>query len=140
MLQRIQSIWLLLAATMSALSLKFSFFSGNKLNSETNVKEWIEYTAAQGSLNAILTIAICVATLVCIFMYKDRKRQLLINISILVVALLNIVLYFNASKTFTESNTDLTALVSLSIPVLLILSAIGIYKDEQLVKKADRLR
>ncbi|WP_295236050.1 DUF4293 family protein [Sediminibacterium sp.] len=140
MLQRIQSIWLLLAATMSALSLKFSFFSGNKLNPETNVKEWIEYTAAQGSLNAILTIAICVATLVCIFMYKDRKRQLLINISLLVVALLNIVLYFNASKTFTESNTDLTALVSLSIPVLLILSAIGIYKDEQLVKKADRLR
>ncbi|MEN9458003.1 MAG: hypothetical protein RL135_577 [Bacteroidota bacterium] len=140
MLQRIQSIWLLLAATMSALSLKFSFFSGNKLNPETNVKEWIEYTAAQGSLNAILTIAICVATLVCIFMYKDRKRQLLINISILVVALLNIVLYFNASKTFTESNTDLTALISLSIPVLLILSAIGIYKDEQLVKKADRLR
>lgn len=140
MLQRIQSIWLLLAATMSALSLKFSFFSGNKLNPETNVKEWIEYTAAQGSLNAILTIAICVATLVCIFMYKDRKRQLLINISLLVVALLNIVLYFNASKTFTESNTDLTALVSLSIPVLLILSAIGIYNDEQLVKKADRLR
>jgi uncharacterized membrane protein len=82
MLQRIQSIWLLLAATMSALSLKFSFFSGNKLNPETNVKEWIEYTAAQGSLNAILTIAICVATLVCIFMYKDRKRQLLINILI----------------------------------------------------------
>ena len=140
MLQRIQSIWLLLAATMSALSLKFSFFSGNKLNPETNVKEWIEYTAAQGSFNAILTIAICIATLVCIFMYKDRKRQLLINISILVVALLNIVLYFNASKTFTESNTDLTALISLSIPVLLILSAIGIYKDEQLVKKADRLR
>lgn len=140
MLQRIQSIWLLIAATMSALSLKFSFFSGNKLNPETNVKEWIEYTAAQGSLNAILTIAICVATLVCIFMYKDRKRQLLINISILVVALLNIVLYFNASKTFTESTTDLTALISLSIPVLLILSAIGIYKDEQLVKKADRLR
>ena len=140
MLQRIQSIWLLLAATMSALSLKFSFFSGNKLNPETNVKEWIEYTAAQGSLNAILTIAICVATLVCIFMYKDRKRQLLINLLILAIALLNIVLYFNASKTFTESNTDLTALVSLSIPVLLILSAIGIYKDEQLVKKADRLR
>ena len=54
MLQRIQSIWLLLAATMSALSLKFSFFSGNKLNPETNVKEWIEYTAAQGSLNAIV--------------------------------------------------------------------------------------
>lgn len=140
MLQRIQSIWLLLAATMGALSLKFSFFSGNKLNAETNVKEWIEYTAAQGSLNAILTIAICVATLVCIFMYKDRKRQLLINLIILAVSLLNIFLYFNASSSFTESNTDLTALISLSIPVFLVLAAIGIYKDEQLVKTADRLR
>ncbi|MBA4258412.1 MAG: hypothetical protein C0446_04565 [Chitinophaga sp.] len=140
MLQRIQSIWLLLAASMGALSLQFSFFSGNKLNAETNVKEWIEYTAAQGSLNAILTIAICVATLVCIFMYKDRKRQLLINLIILAVSLLNIFLYFNASKSFTESNTDLTALISLSIPVCLVLAAIGIYKDEQLVKNADRLR
>lgn len=73
MLQRIQSIWLLLAASMGALSLQFSFFSGNKLNAETNVKEWIEYTAAQGSLNAILTIAICVATLVCIFIIKTEK-------------------------------------------------------------------
>jgi len=140
MLQRIQSIWLLLAATMSALSLKFSFFSGNKINTETNVKEWIEYTAAQGSLNAIITIAIGVATLVCIFMYKDRKRQLLISLIVLAVSFLNIFLYYNASKTFTESNTDLTALISLSIPVFLVLAALGIYKDEQLVKNADRLR
>jgi amino acid transporter len=140
MLQRIQSIWLLLAATMSALSLKFSFFSGNKLNAETNVKEWVEYTAAQGSLNAILTIAICVATLVCIFMYKDRKRQLLISLIVLAVSLLNIFLYYNSSKTFTESNTDLTALISLSIPIFLVLASLGIYKDEQLVKNADRLR
>jgi peptidoglycan/LPS O-acetylase OafA/YrhL len=140
MLQRIQSIWLLLAATMSALSLKFSFFSGNKLNAETNMKEWIEYTADQGSLNAIFTIAIGVAALVCIFMYKDRKRQLMISLIILAVSLLNIVLYYNASKTFTESKTDLTALISLSIPLFVVLAAIGIYKDEQLVKKADRLR
>ncbi len=140
MLQRIQSIWLLLAATMSALSLKFSFFSGNKLNPETNVKEWIEYTAAQGSLNAIFTIAIGVASLVCIFMYKDRKRQLLISLIVLAVSFLNIFLYYNASQAFIESNTDLTALISLSIPVFLVLAALGIYKDEQLVKNADRLR
>jgi hypothetical protein len=140
MLQRIQSIWLLLAATMSALSLKFSFFSGNKINTETNVKEWVEFTAAQSSLNAILTIAMGVASLVCIFMYKDRKRQLLISLIVLALSFLNIFLYYNASKSFTESNTDLTALISLSIPVFLVLAAIGIYKDEQLVKNADRLR
>jgi glucose uptake protein GlcU len=140
MLQRIQSIWLLLAATLSALSFKFSFFSGNKLNTETNAKEWIEFNATQSTVTLLLAVAIAVASAVCVFMYKDRKRQLLIVIGLIALSILNIVLYFNASKSFTESNTDLTALISLGIPILLILAAIGIYKDEQLVKNADRLR
>lgn len=140
MLQRIQSIWLLLAATLSGLSFKFSFFSGNRLNTETNVKEWIEFNATQSTVTLLLAVAIAVASAVCVFMYKDRKRQLLIAVSLIALSILNIVLYFNASKSFTESNTDLTALISLGIPILLILAAIGIYKDEQLVKKADRLR
>lgn len=140
MLQRIQSIWLLLAATLSGLSFKFSFFSGNRLNTETNVKEWIEFDATQSTVTLLLAVAIAVASAVCVFMYKDRKRQLLIAVGLIALSILNIVLYFNASKSFTESNTDLTALISLGIPILLILAAIGIYKDEQLVKKADRLR
>lgn len=140
MLQRIQSIWLLLAATLSGLSFRFSFFSGNKLNTETNVKEWIEFNATQSTVTLLLAVAIAVASVVCVFMYKDRKRQLLIAVGLIALSILNIVLYFNASKSFTESNTDLTALISLGIPILLILAAIGIYKDEQLVKKADRLR
>ncbi len=140
MLQRIQSVWLLLATTLSALSVKWSFFSGNRVNPSTNAKDWVEYNATENTIILLLTVAIAVAALVCIFMYKDRKRQLLITISILALSLVNLFLYFNASQTFTESNTDLTALISLGIPVLLILAAIGIYKDEQLVKNADRLR
>lgn len=140
MLQRIQSVWLLLATTLSALSVKWSFFSGNRVNPSTNAKEWVEFNATENTIILLLTVAIAVAALVCIFMYKDRKRQLLITISVLALSLVNLFLYFNASQTFTESNTDLTALISLGIPVLLILAAIGIYKDEQLVKNADRLR
>lgn len=140
MLQRIQSVWLLLATTLSALSVKWSFFSGNRMNTTTNTKEWVEFNATENTIILLLTVAIAVAALVCIFMYKDRKRQLLISISVLALSLVNLFLYFNASQTFTESNTDLTALISLGIPVFLILAAIGIYKDEQLVKNADRLR
>lgn len=140
MLQRIQSIWLLLAATLSALSLKFSFFSGNKVNTETRSKEWIEFNAPQSTITLLLAVAIAVASVVCVFMYKDRKRQLLVTIGLIALSLLNIVLYFNASKSFTESNTDLTALISLGTPLFLILAAIGMYKDEKMVKNADRLR
>lgn len=140
MLQRIQSIWLLLAAALSALSFQFSFFSGNKLNTVTNTKEWIQFTAAQSTLTLLLSIVIAAASFVCIFMYKDRKRQLLIAVILVLASLLNLFFYVQASRSFIEYTTDLTALISIGIPIMLVLASIGIYKDEQLVKSADRLR
>lgn len=139
MLQRIQSIWLLLAASLSALSTQFSFFSGNRMNT-TNEKEWVEFTALQSSFTSIIAIALTVAALVTIFMYKDRKRQLMVTVALLVVSGIQIALYYNSSNGFTESKTDLTSLISFAIPVFFVLAAMGIYKDEQLVKNADRLR
>ena len=138
MLQRIQSIWLLLAASLSGLSTQFSFFSGNILNTTTSEKEWVEFTALESSFTSIIAIALAVAALVSIFMYKDRKRQLMVTLALLVVS--GIALYYSASNGFTESKTDLTSLISFAIPVFFVLAAMGIYKDEQLVKNADRLR
>lgn len=140
MLQRIQSIWLLLAASLSGLSTRFSFFSGNRMNTTSNEKEWVEFTALESSFTSIIAIALAVAALVSIFMYKDRKRQLMVTLALLVVSGIQIALYYSASNGFTESKTDLTSLISFAIPVFFVLAAVGIYKDEQLVKNADRLR
>lgn len=140
MLQRIQSIWLLLAASLSGLSTRFSFFSGNRMNTTSNEKEWVEFTALESSFTSIIAIALAVAALVTIFMYKDRKRQLMVTLALLVVSGIQIALYYCASNGFTESKTDLTSLISFAIPVFFVLAAVGIYKDEQLVKNADRLR
>ncbi|KAF0236861.1 MAG: DUF4293 domain-containing protein [Sediminibacterium sp.] len=140
MIQRIQSIWLLLAAGFSAVGFSLSFFSGNKLNETTNIKEWVEYNASQNIPILILTVVIAVAALIAIFMFKDRKRQLLITLVTAVAAFINIALYYNAKSTFAEAKLDLGSLFSFAIPLFLLLAVKSIYKDEKLVKSADRLR
>ncbi len=141
MLQRIQSIWLLLAAVCGFLTLKFSFFSGNKLDA-TNVKTFQYLTASSSILILILTVASFVAALITIFLYKNRKLQLRITLAVIIISLLDIFLYYRETKKFVEgeSGYNLTSLLMVAIPIFLILAARNIYKDEKLVKSMDRLR
>jgi hypothetical protein len=139
MLQRVQSIWLLLAAASGTLTLKFSFFSGNKTG-DNQVKVFQYLTATTSILILIITVALVSAILIDIFLYKNRKLQQRITIVAIIVSLLNIFLYYEQTQKFVEGNYDLTAVLSLAIPVFLIFAARGIYKDQKLVKSLDRLR
>jgi len=140
MLQRVQSLWLLIAGACGLLTLKYSFFSGNKLSGQTKTFEFL--TATTSILILILTVAMISALLIDIFLYKNRKLQLRIVLASLLIAILNIYLYFRETKKFVEGegNYDLTCVLVFAIPVLLVLAATGIYKDEKLVKSMDRLR
>ncbi|HRI20814.1 MAG TPA: DUF4293 family protein, partial [Panacibacter sp.] len=51
-----------------------------------------------------------------------------------------IALYFSAMDNYLEGRIDLTSVFAFAVPVFLLLAARGIYKDEKLVKSADRLR
>lgn len=140
MIQRLQTLWMLAASALSFASLKISFFSGNIL--VANIKQFQRFTAMSSIPLMILTVAVAIATLVVIFMYKDRKQQLKVGFAILVVAIINIVLYYFETKNFmpTEWSFDITSVVTVAIPVFLIMALKGIYKDEKLVKSVDRLR
>lgn len=140
MIQRIQSVWLLLAALCTAAGFKFSFFSGNQLNTTTNVKEFISFTAQQNTFILILTVVVAVASLVSIFMYKDRKRQSLIVLATGIFSVILIALYFSAESNFVEARLDLTSLIHFAVPLFVALALRAIYKDERLVKSADRIR
>ena len=139
MIQRIQTLWLTLAALAALLTLKFSFYSGNKTDA-TAVKKWIELTATTNFIILVLTVGVAVTSIIVIFLYKQRKLQFRLTILSLVISILNLILYYNETKKFTEGNPDITALISLIIPVFLFFAARGIYKDEKLIKSADRLR
>ena len=138
MIQRVQTLWLLLASACAFLSLKLSFYSGNKL--VNNVKEFQSFTAMGNILLLILTVAVGIAALVTVFLYKDRKMQMKIGLVTAVVSIVNIVFYFSEIKNFTEGNYDLTAPLVFAVPVFILLAVRGIYKDEKLVKSVDRLR
>ena len=139
MIQRIQSLWLALAAILALLTIKFPIYSGNIADTPTTTK-WVELTAVNSILILILTIAVAVASGFILFLYKNRKQQLRFTLLTLLVSIGVIVLYYNEAQKFVTGNISLTCLLAFSIPVLLILAAIGIYKDEKLVKSTDRLR
>jgi len=141
MIQRLQSVWLLLAAAAAFCSLKFSFYSGNKI-AENQQKIFASLTAQSNLLLLILTAGVGITSLIAIFLYKNRKMQLRLVLVALLVSIINLVLYFSETKKFVpnEGAFDLTAIFAIFIPVLLFFAIRGIRRDEKLVKSLDRLR
>ena len=140
MIQRIQSIWLLLASICTVLSVKFSFYTGNKLDAVTNAKTYVQLNAQSDMLLTILVGFILAASLIAIFLYKDRKKQMLVAGITALVAIINIVIYISETRSFLEGQYSITSTITFLVPIFLLLAARGIWKDEQLVKSADRLR
>jgi hypothetical protein len=141
MLQRLQSVWLLLAAAAAFCSIKLSFYSGN-LIAENQPKAFVSLTAQSNLLLLILTAGVGIASLIAIFLYKNRKMQLRIVLLTLLVSLLNLGLYFAETQKYVpgEGKYDLTAVFAIFIPILLFFAIRGIRRDEKLVKSLDRLR
>jgi hypothetical protein len=76
MLQRIQSIWLLLAAACSFISLKITFYAGNLIAEQTATNSVGPFSEIKGMNNPILTTAVGVVCLITIFLYKNRCKCL----------------------------------------------------------------
>ena len=146
-------MWMLLVVICAALTFKFSFYSGNVVvgtNGHVFLQEravpvlsFGKDSAGAGSvLILIVTVLIIAGSLINIFNYKARSKQLWITIGLLILSLLNIFLYWwkSGAPSFTEGSYNLGAALSLAIPVFLIFAASGIRKDQKLVKSADRLR
>jgi uncharacterized membrane protein HdeD (DUF308 family) len=139
MIQRIQTLFLLIATLCSAFTYKFSFYSGNKIDKDS--KQVFEKIFASSNFILLITTAVLVAgCLYLIFIYKTRKQQMWLTLAAAGLSIINLVIYYTETKKFESGTYSLTAILSLAIPVLLVLAARGIWKDEKLVKSVDRLR
>jgi len=154
MWQRIQSIFLLLAAI--ALGLLFlpvmSFISIN--GTQESLQNAEVGMLADGVLNIkdqvvfqILTVLGAIASIVAIFMFKNRSLQISLSRLTLVISILIMVLsgvFFYMDYQLIEANTLISGDFGLLSPVLGILFSFlairYIKKDDQLVKSSDRLR
>ena len=135
MIQRIQTLWLLLASACSAATLFFPFYTGNKDNNL-----FIEINAQSHFLSLFLTVAVILESALAIFFYKNRKKQMIIVAVSLIAQILNIVFFLYQTKPFLQGAISFTALFTFIIPVFLVLALLGIRKDEKLVQSMDRLR
>jgi hypothetical protein len=136
MLQRIQTIWLLLAALCAFLGLKFPFYVG------TN-KEGIPSYILKGTENIpliLVTTAVGVVAFITIFLYKNRKLQLRLCIAGILLEALVIFLYYSKLKDFMAGTYALTAVIQAGILLFLFLAARGISNDEKIIKESNRLR
>lgn len=138
MLQRIQSVWLLLAAAFDAVTFRFPFYSGDWKKDATPAP--IDLNATTDIWLTILSVIAGLLALVSIFLFKNRKLQLRVCYVGIFVTLVLLVLYFLEMGDFYSGNIALWAVFYFAILVSYIFSARGITKDEKLVKSMDRLR
>jgi len=136
MIQRIQSIWLLLASACAFLTLQFSFYSGTYAADNA----YHEVTGRENFGLLLVTCAIGILALVAIFLYKNRKLQLRLCIVGILLTVLLIVLYLLEAKNFVKGDPNLWALLPAAVAIFFFLAARGISKDEKMVRDSDRLR
>ena len=138
MIQRQQSLWLLLAAVASFLSFSFHFYTGNIV--ESNFTRFEELEGGSNFFLLVLTGASVLISAITIFLYKDRKTQLKLAIVGIMISIVLLVLYFTQLRKFSNGNFALTSILVLAILIGYIMAAKGIRRDEKLVKSLDKLR
>ncbi len=133
MIQRIQTIWLLIASAAAFSILKFPFYYTPEPNAlEIN-------GAAQYSTLITLAFSACLS-FISIFLYGNRMLQLKVTLAnFLLSGLIGYFIYTiviaHPGGGFTLASAGLFL-----IPVLQLIACFKIYQDEKLVKSADRLR
>ncbi|WP_241330153.1 DUF4293 domain-containing protein [Chryseobacterium arthrosphaerae] len=129
MLQRIQTIWTLLAV----LAAVFLFITGQDVVISDSIPV----------LNIGCIVLVVIGAL-SIFSFKNRKRQILLNtISIIINALLIGVLAYwllNLSGGIQFPEKGIEPVFPLIAVICLLIANVYIRKDERLVKSVDRLR
>ena len=146
MIQRIQSLYLLLAAAAGAAALSFNLWKATLTN---NAITYVN--AASNYLLFVLYIIVILLAAVCIFLFKKRKLQFRLTVFNILFAIAALAYqYLVVQQTANKLSAGGVSIVSASylpasflpviIIILLFLAARGIYKDEKLIKSLDRLR
>jgi Ca2+/Na+ antiporter len=140
MIQRQQTLWLLLATAAAIFTFMFPFATGEKLVEKTAMRQSTEIIAGGNFFTLILSIASIGISAVTIFMFKDRKLQMKLCILGLFISVLILVLYFMDMNKLLKSTPALWAVLPVVVVISYFMAFRNIRKDEKLVKSLDKLR
>ena len=136
MIQRAQTLWMLLAAIAVFLTLKFSFYNGTLITDNS-------YHAVMATDNfflLILTSTLGTGILINIFLFKNRTIQSRIILLAIILECVIIFLYIKQTNQFSTGSFTLWSALHVLVILFLFLAARGIYKDSKLIKESNRLR
>lgn len=134
MIQRIQSVYLLLAVIISGCVI---FFLPLFVRTGSN------YMILDDAIFTGTTVLSTLISLYSIFRFKNRRQQLVsgrINIIINFIFFGSLLYMYFGGLTNEEASLGLGSFMPLVVVVLITLANRGIMKDEMLVRAADRLR
>lgn len=138
MIQRIQSVWLLLASIFEAITFRFPFYVGDW--EKDTIPDTIGLNAQLTTPLTILTVATGVLAFVTIFLFGNRKLQLRLTYAGLLLTAVLLLLYFLEMGNFNGGDMALWCLFYFAVFLFYLLAARGIQKDQKLIKSLDRLR
>lgn len=131
MIQRIQSIYLLVAAiSMSLISFKVTVYTLNETL----------FMAQDDTKMFILTIVGAIFSLLGLFMFKNRKFQMkLIRLTVLIQMIIGVRIFMLFNKFEVVLNNSFLFLMAFTL-IALIMAYRGVKKDDDLVRSVDRIR
>lgn len=141
MIQRVQTIWLLLAAISGFIVTRVPLYEGSLAGQPVK-----RYFATESLLLFGVAIVAILSALIAIFLFKNRSAQIKLTILGILASVAFIALELWQADIFATSNGILkpSYLWGAILPVVMIfffiLAAISIRKDTKLVKSLDRLR
>ena len=152
MIQRIQSLYFLLSAVSTMLTLFFPFFTySNGKESVYALNLFSLFEVNTGELVRIpwgvlsLGLLSFVLAIVVIFMYENRKRQIKFSMYLFQVSLLGFVTCWvygiSYANTYSlDYHWHFTIGLLLLSSIFAVLGLLAVRKDEKLVRAADRIR
>ena len=155
MLQRIQSVYLLLASlvifALFLFPLVHNVYVAGVPSTIKVTGVYQDVSGAQSNTQSFIlliaaTVIVAVLPLVLIFWYKKRKRQMMLCYAYILVVfgysfwMAQTVKSLTGGADLTTNNFGIGILLSPIAIVLILAAAKGIQRDEKLVKSADRLR
>jgi ABC-type cobalamin transport system permease subunit len=144
MIQRIQSIWLLLATVFAALTFVLPFAIGTAVPVTDGTPVTLpgvtaEVNAQSSTWLTIVTAFAGALAFIDIFLFNNRKLQFRLCLAGIFLSLIMLALDF-VEMSNVAGTLALSCLIYFAVPGFYIMAAVGIRKDEKLIKSMDRLR
>ena len=140
MIQRQQTLWLLLATAAAVLTFMFPFATGEEIVKKTDMRQGTEIIAGSNFFTIILTVVSIGLSAVTIFLFKDRKLQVKLCLLGFFISIGTFAIYILDMKKLVTSTPALWAILPVIVIVSFFMSFRNIRKDEKLVKSLDKLR